>query len=317
MESEANKKMRVALIAGGKSNEREVSLSGADSVEQALDKNKYDVVRYDSATDLLKIATEADNIDFALIILHGKYGEDGTIQGFLEMLDIPYQGAGVLGSALAMDKFLSKQLYRKAGLPVADCVLLNNGDQFNSSQLVSELGLPLVTKPACEGSSVGVTIVKTESELEEGIAFARKYTGKGVMIEQFIDGREFACGVLGNDQPEGLPVLEIIPGDGHTFFDYEAKYQPGASEEICPAQIDAEIAEKIQLYAVKAHEVLQLRGYSRTDFLMKKDGSLYVLETNTIPGMTATSIYPQEAAAIGMSFTVLLDRLIELGLERV
>ncbi len=316
MESEAHQKMRIALIAGGRSSEREVSLSGASSVEQALDKTRYEVVRYDSATELLQLVKDADTIDFALIILHGKYGEDGTIQGFLDMLAIPYQGAGVLGSALAMDKYLSKELYQRAGLPVAECLMVAAGERIEAENLVKQLGLPLVTKPVCEGSSVGVSIARTEDELEEGIAFARKYTDKGVLVEKFIDGREFACGVLGNEQPAALPVLEIIPGDRYSFFDYEAKYAPGASEEICPALIDQKVAEKMQEYAVKAHQVLHLRGYSRTDFLMETDGSLYILETNTIPGMTATSIYPQEAAAAGIDFTALLDRLIELGLEK-
>lgn len=316
MKKQPDQKLRVALIAGGTSNEREVSLSGAASVETALDKEKYNVVRYDPAIDLVRIATDAKNIDFALVILHGQQGEDGTIQGFLDMLKIPYQGAGVLGSALAMDKELSKELYKLNGLPVADSVLLEYGDQFNVGRIVDQLGLPLVVKPSCEGSSVGVSIVKSESELAEGVAFARQYTKNGVMVEAFIAGRELACGVLGNDSPVGLPVLEIIPGDDFIFFDYQAKYEPGASEEICPAPIDDAIAEKIKEYAVKAHNTLHLRGYSRTDFLLREDGALFLLETNTIPGFTATSIYPQEAAAAGIDFATLLDKLIELGLER-
>lgn len=315
MEKQPHQKLRVALIAGGTSNEREVSLNGAASVEAALDRQKYDLVRYDPATDLVKIATDATNIDFALIILHGQLGEDGTIQGFLDMLGVPYQGAGVLGSALAMDKYLSKELYRQSGLPVADCVLLAYEDDVDVETIVGQLGLPLVVKPSCEGSSVGVSIIKSKDELAGGIEFARQYTKNGVMVEAFIAGRELACGVLGNDNPVGLPVLEIIPGDNFTFFDYQAKYEPGASEEICPAPIDDDIAEKIKEYAVKAHNALQLRGYSRTDFLLRPDGALFILETNTIPGFTATSIYPQEAAAAGMDFTTLLDRLIELGLE--
>lgn len=315
MEKTTHQKLRVALIAGGTSNEREVSLNGAASVEKALDKNKYNVVRYDPATDLVKIAADAENIDFALIILHGQFGEDGTIQGFLDMLGIPYQGAGVLGSALAMDKNLSKELYRQKGLPVADCVLLEYEDEVDVDTIMEKLGLPLAVKPSCEGSSVGVSIVKSKDELSKGVELARQYTKNGVMVETFIPGRELACGVLGNDSPVGLPVLEIIPGDDFTFFDYQAKYEPGASEEICPAPIDEEIAETIKEYAVRAHSALHLRGYSRTDFILRDDGALFILETNTIPGFTATSIYPQEAAAAGMDFSTLLDKLIELGLE--
>lgn len=316
MQEQTDKRLRVALIAGGTSHEREVSLTGAAGVEKALNRDKYDVSRYDSASDLARLATDAAHLDFAFILLHGLHGEDGTIQGFLELLGIPYQGSGVLGSALAMDKHLAKELYRQDGLPIADWRILEPNQPYNAQKYIEELGLPLVVKPACEGSSIGISLVASEQDLIEGIELARKYTSHSVMIEQFIDGRELTCAVLGNKEIEALPLLEIIPGAEYAFFNYEAKYQAGASQEICPAQVEPDIAQLLQEYAVRAHQVLHLRGYSRTDFILSTDNKIYLLETNTIPGMTATSILPQEAAARGLGFSELLDRLIELGLEK-
>lgn len=316
MQEQTDKRLRVALIAGGTSHEREVSLTGAAGVEKALNRDKYDVSRYDSASDLARLATDAAHLDFAFILLHGLHGEDGTIQGFLELLGIPYQGSGVLGSALAMDKHLAKELYRQDGLPIADWRILEPNQPYNAQKYIEELGLPLVVKPACEGSSIGISLVASEQDLVEGIELARKYTSHSVMIEQFIDGRELTCAVLGNKEIEALPLLEIIPGAEYAFFNYEAKYQAGASQEICPAQVEPDIAQLLQEYAVRAHQVLHLRGYSRTDFILSTDNKIYLLETNTIPGMTATSILPQEAAARGLGFSELLDRLIELGLEK-
>lgn len=308
-------KLRLALIAGGTSHEREVSLMGAACVEQALDLSKYIVTKYDSATDLAKIAQDADEIDFALIILHGLYGEDGTIQGFLDILGIPYQGSGVLGSAMAMDKDVAKIAYSTIDLPIIPWVIVNSGEQVDAQTIVSELGLPLVAKPASEGSSIGISIAHTVEEFTASLENASKFTTGAIMVEKFIKGRELTCAVLGNDEIEALAVLEIVPGDEYAFFDYEAKYQPGASEEICPAQIDDELKDLVQDLSIKAHRCLNLRGYSRTDFIYGDDGKLYILETNTIPGMTETSILPQEAEASGLSYSQLLDRLIELGLE--
>ncbi|CAG34787.1 D-alanine--D-alanine ligase family protein [Desulfotalea psychrophila] len=316
MQEQRAERLRIALIAGGTSGEREVSLTGADGVERILDKEKYLVSRYDSATDLPRLAADAASIDFAFILLHGLHGEDGTIQGFLDLLGIPYQGSGVLGSALAMDKDLAKEFYYNAELPVADWHTIAAGDFFYSEELIEDLGLPLVVKPACAGSSIGISLAHTEEELLAGINHARDCSAGAIMVEQFIKGRELTCAVLGNDDLQALPVLEIVPGDKYAFFDYEAKYQPGASEEICPALIADALREQVQDHAIRAHQALRLRGYSRTDFIYGEDGKLYLLETNTIPGMTETSILPQEAAATGMDFPSLLDTLIELGLEK-
>ncbi len=309
------KKLRVALLAGGKSGEREVSLNGAKGVEQALDHAKFEIKKYDPATDLAALVSEAGEIDFAFVLLHGRFGEDGTVQGLLDLLEIPYQGSGVLGSALAMDKNLAKELYRLRGLPVADWEMVTDNSGASAGDISERLGLPLVVKPVCQGSSIGMTIARTEEDLAAGIRKAFTQDSK-VMAEKFIAGREITAGVLGNGDPVALPLIEIIPGEGYAFFDYDAKYKPGASKEICPAPIDSDLAAKAQQYGVDAHKALQLRGYSRTDMILTEDGKFYLLETNTIPGMTATSLFPQAAAAHGLDFSSLLERLIELGMEK-
>jgi D-alanine-D-alanine ligase len=306
---------RLALIAGGISGEREVSLKGADGVEQALDSERYKVIRYDSATDLAKLATEADQIDVAFILLHGLYGEDGTMQGFLELLGIPYQGAGVLGSALAMDKNLAKTLYKLHGLPVAAWEMATPADRENCDRLLSALRLPLVIKPVRQGSSLGMSIVRQPEELPAALEKAFVHDNE-VMVEEFRQGREITVGVLGNAELEALPLVEIIPDARFDFFDYEAKYEAGASREICPAEVSDVVRKKAQQYAISAHKALKLRGYSRTDMIISGEDDIILLETNTIPGMTPTSLLPQAAAAHGLEFSALLDRLIVLALEK-
>lgn len=306
-------RLRLALIAGGVSGEREVSLNGAKGVEKALDPDKYDVIRYDPATDLAKIAADAEKIDVAFILLHGIHGEDGTMQGFLELLGIPYQGAGVLGSALAMDKNLAKTMYRLHGLPVAEWVMASKSDIADPKRIVETLRLPVVIKPVRQGSSIGMSIVREKENLSAALQLAFEHDSE-VMVEEFISGREITVGVIGNDELAALPLVEIIPAAQYEFFDYEAKYKPGATTEICPAEVDDEIRRKAQEYGLTAHQALQLRGYSRTDMIVSDNG-IYVLETNTIPGMTPTSLLPQAAAEFGLSFSALLDRLIELALE--
>ncbi len=307
-------KIRLALLAGGRSGEREVSLKGAEGVERALDPDKYTVRRYDPATDLARLAAEAADIDVAFILLHGPYGEDGTVQGFLDLLGIPYQGSGVLGSALAMNKHLAKIHYRAAGLAVPDWRLLTPAD-LDRETVLAEVPLPGVIKPVGQGSSLGMSIARSREELVRGLAEAFRY-GDEVMVEQFIKGREITGGVLGNAELVALPLVEIIPGAEYAFFDYTAKYQPGASQEICPAAFDAATTIRAQGVAMAAHRALHLRGYSRTDMMVAEDGTVYVIETNTIPGMAPTSLLPQAAKAYGLDFGALLDRLLELAMER-
>jgi D-alanine-D-alanine ligase len=307
------KKLTVALLSGGVSSEREVSLHSGDQVYEALDKKKYHVLRYDPKTDLPRLVNDASRIDIALIILHGPYGEDGTVQGLLELLNIPYQGSGVLGSALAMNKLATKKLYEKAGLPVPLYKIQAPDEELDVDTCVKQFGLPLVVKPVEGGSSVGMSIVRSAEDLKGALNHAFSFDDTG-LIEAYIDGMELTAGVIGNKELEALPIIEIIPDDAHEFFDYEAKYTAGITQEICPARIDDELTLKAQSYAKIAHQALFCKGYSRTDMILK-GRDIYVLETNTIPGMTATSLLPQAAQKAGINFSQLLDKLLELGLE--
>jgi D-alanine-D-alanine ligase len=248
-----------------------------------------------------------------LIILHGPYGEDGTVQGLLDLLGIPYQGSGVLGSALAMNKAVTKKLYENAGLPVPSYIIYDHNDDVNVNDCVKQLGLPLVVKPVSGGSSVGMSIVRSTADLQDSLDKAFVYDS-AVMAEAYIAGIELTVGVIGNKKLKALPVIEIVPDQSREFFDYEAKYTPGVTQEICPARIDDELTQQTQSYARIAHQALYCRGYSRTDMILI-DRKIYVLETNTIPGMTATSLLPQAAQAGGLSFSQLMDNLIELALE--
>ncbi|PIP36179.1 MAG: D-alanine--D-alanine ligase [Desulfobacterales bacterium CG07_land_8_20_14_0_80_52_14] len=307
------KKLTVALLSGGVSSEREVSLNSGRQVHEVLNKEKYAILRYDPKTDLPRLVADASKIDVALIILHGPFGEDGTIQGLLDLLGIPYQGSGVIGSALAMNKLASKRLYEKAGLAIPPYRAITPQTSWDPKGWMDQLGMPLVVKPANAGSSVGITIVRDPEGLKTALddAFAHDDT---ILLEQHIAGIELTGGVLGNESIEALPLIEIIPNPNFEFFDYKAKYTAGASQEICPARIPKDITEKAQACAVKAHQTLFCRGYSRTDMILK-GMDVYVLETNTIPGMTATSLLPQAAAKAGIPFGALLDRLIDLAME--
>ena len=306
-------KLTIALLSGGISSEREVSISSGNQVYEALDHNKYDIIRYDPKTDLPQLVADAPKIDAALIILHGPFGEDGTVQGLLDLLEIPYQGSGVLGSAIGMNKLVSKHLYEKSGLLVPPYVVIGKNDTLDADACVQRLGLPLVVKPVGSGSSVGISIVKSKDLLKEAVDKAFEQDSM-VLIEAHIDGIELTGGVIGNDQLEALPIIEIIPNESFDFFDYEAKYTAGATNEICPARINDVMTQKAQEIAKTAHRALFCKGYSRTDVILK-DQDMYVLETNTIPGMTATSLLPLAAGEAGIPFSQLLDRLIELSIE--
>jgi D-alanine-D-alanine ligase len=308
------KKLTVALLMGGVSSEREVSLKSGNQVYEALDKEKYNVVRYDPKEDIPKLIADAHKIDVALVILHGRYGEDGTVQGLLELVGIPYQGSGVLGSATAMNKLAAKKLYEQADILIPPYMVFHKDEYMDPDICDLRVGFPLVVKPVEGGSSIGMSIVKGKKDLSAAAQKAFEYDHT-IIIEKYIQGTEITGGVMGNDEPEAFPLIEIIPGKEYTFFDYEAKYQPGATEEICPARIDHVQTATAQSLAIKAHQALFCRGYSRTDMIVDSEGEIFVLETNTIPGMTPTSLLPQAAQAHGLSFSRLLDRLIELGIE--
>jgi D-alanine-D-alanine ligase len=308
-----DKKIRLALLCGGRSSEREVSLSGAKGVLEVLNKERYEVTVFDTATDLPKLVEQADRLDVAFILLHGRFGEDGTIQGLLELLGIPYQGSGVLGSALAMNKHYSKVVYRAYGIPTPDWLVYEATEDWNLQEVQSRLGLPVMIKPVNQGSSIGMCKIHNADGLSFALEEAFKWDEQ-VVIERFIPGRELTAGVLGIKELTALPIVEIRPNPTHAFFDYEAKYQQGATEELCPAPIPEDIAQKAQNLAVQAHKALGLKGYSRTDMILTEAGELFVLETNTIPGMTPTSLLPQAAQAMGISFSELLDRLIDMAI---
>jgi D-alanine-D-alanine ligase len=307
------RKLRIALLSGGWSKEREISLKSGDNVYSALDKGRYEIRRYDPRDDLVGLIQDSVWIDLVMLLLHGKKGEDGSIQGLLDLLNLPYVGSGVLASALAMNKALSKEFFRSAGLTVPREIIISQGEGFNLDKLFSALGRPAVIKPIAEGSSIGMRICSSRQEAAEAISEIHAM-GQDVLAEEYVRGIEVTCPVLGNKNPEALPVIEIIPSERHQFFSYTAKYVSGASQEICPARLPTDVYEKVQECGILAHHVLGCRHFSRTDMIVV-DRDVYVLETNTIPGMTENSLFPLAARTAGMSISKLMDRLIELALE--
>lgn len=306
-------KLSIALLAGGVSNEREVSLKTGAKIFEALDKDKYDVYRFDPKTDLVQFFNDAAAKKFDLVFpaLHGPFGEDGRLQGMLDMLGVPYIFSGCLASALAMDKIKTKLVARAAGLVLASDLELNKTDLIDSAEIINKLSFPIVVKPADSGSSVGVTIAKDEKDLKAGLDEAFKH-GEAVLLEKFIQGRELTVAVMGYGKTsQALPVIEIIPKIS-AWFDHRAKYEVGGSEEVCPAQIPDAIRDRVQADAVKIYNAIGCKDLARADFIWSEtDDKLYFLEINTIPGMTATSLAPQAAKAAGMEFEEFLDRLIE------
>jgi len=305
------KKLRVALLLGGKSAEREISIKTGKMITKNLDKKKYQVFLFDPARDLLKLANslKKKKIDVVFPALHGTFGEDGTIQGMLELFGIPYVFSGALASALAMDKDMAKKVFKKEKIPVPKHFVFTKNNYIS----LKKIKFPCVVKPLSQGSSVGVTIVTAPSQLKKALKYALEF-GPRAMIEDFIEGREVTAAVLGNSKPQALPLIEIKPKVSK-FFDYSAKYEVGGSEEICPAQINSVLTKKIQDLAIKTHMALGCHGVTRTDLILH-GSQPFVLEINTIPGMTKTSLVPQAAAAAGIDFPELLDRLIELAREK-
>jgi len=258
---------------------------------------------------------EVGTIDLVMPIMHGPFGEDGKLQGMLECLGVPYVFSGVLASALGMNKYKAKLVASKAGLKTAADIALTRGADFNLENIIRELSLPVVVKPNELGSSVGMTIAKTKEELERGMEIAFKHDEQ-IILEQFIAGRELTVPVMGNNPAEALPVIEIIPKVS-AWFDYKAKYEPGGSDEVCPAQIPDDVRRRAQADAVKIFQALGCADLARVDFIWSKDdGQLYFLEINTIPGLTGASLTPKAAQAAGMSFSEFLDKLIELAVAR-
>jgi len=300
-------KLQVAVIMGGISSEREISLrSGANAVA-ALDKDKYAVTTVDFTGDVAQITALAGVIDVAVLMLHGPGGEDGRLQGLLDLLHIPYTGSGVLGSALAMHKGMAKAIYRDAGIPTPKGIIATIDEAYIGAVVTTNVGFPCVVKPANEGSTVGISLVSNEEELEDALSSAFALDSE-LVIEEYVRGMEISVPVLGTEVLRALPAVEIVPKSG--WYDYEMKYTAGATEEICPARLTAEQAQRAAELALKAHRALGLRGISRTDMIVT-DYDLIVLETNTLPGMTNTSLVPLCARVVGISFSELMDILID------
>ena len=302
-------KLKVAVLMGGTSAEREVSLSTGKQILGALDDAKYAVTPLDTqdVPNLLS-ALSADRPDAAVIALHGKGGEDGTLQGLLDLLGIRYTGSGVLASALAMDKVMAKRVLMGAGVRMPEDVALRRGAKMQRRAMP----FPVIVKPNAQGSTIGMTVVHDESKMSGAVATAFEYDDM-VLIEQFITGTEITVPILGNDTLEVLPIVEIVPAGG--FYDYKAKYTAGATDEIVPARISEAVAMEARRIAKICHETLGCRGMSRTDMIVTPTGEIYTLEVNTIPGMTPTSLLPRSAEAAGFSFSQLLNKLIALALE--
>ncbi|MCL4404974.1 D-alanine--D-alanine ligase [Patescibacteria group bacterium] len=310
------RKWRVAVLMGGPSSEHDVSLATAKLVMDYLDRDKYEAIpvlirrngEWQIAPQELK-----HKADVAFVAMHGEYGEDGRVQKILEDIDLPYTGSGVIPSALGMNKIFSARLLKAYGIKVPEYVPVGKNEDV--SKIKVPFGLPVVVKPVDRGSSVGVTVVRREEELAKALEEAFRFS-EDAMIQEYISGRELACSVI--DDIGGtvvLPVVEIIP-KAASFYDYRSKYAPQGSEHVIPARISKEQTDKVQDIAMKVHKYLGAYGMSRTDLILGHDGNIYVLEINTIPGMTPTSLLPQAALQHGITFPELLDKIINAAFRR-
>lgn len=344
MKKTAKTKQQIALIFGGQSGEHEVSLRSASQVTKALDKNKYEIIpiaitkkgywligeagqKYlkdnlkkanyqggvksgTSFKNRSKLPEKFPAIDIVLPIIHGTFGEDGKLQGTLEMLGLPYIFSGTLASALAMNKRKTKIIAKDAGLEIAKDIVISKNDKYNTENIISKLNFPIVIKPTELGSSVGTSLATSKKELISGINKALKY-GDEVLLEQFVKGREPTVSIMGDKSPRA--IIPKISG----WFDYRSKYEKGGSKEVCPAKIPEDVRRKVQHYAVEIFKAVGCLDLARADFIWSaSDNKLYFLEINTIPGMTATSLAPQAAQAAGMDFSNFLDKLIKTALRR-
>ncbi|MDO8487587.1 MAG: D-alanine--D-alanine ligase [Candidatus Curtissbacteria bacterium] len=306
-----SKKLKVGVLFGGKSPEHEISKISGREVIKNLNKDKYEIIpiyidkdgNFDSPA---KVGSLKKLIDIAFIAMHGPLGEDGTIQGLLEFLGIPYTGSRVLASALGMDKISSLAIFAQEGLKIPKYVVVDNPHVD-----IKDFKLPVFVKPANHGSSVGVSKVIHKNQLKQAITLALKYSPE-VLVQEFIDGVEVTCAILGNDKPKALPLVEIVPKK--EFFDYEAKYDANLTDEIVPARISKSLTKKAQEAALKAYRAIGCKDFGRVDMIIRgKD--IYALEINTIPGLTPVSLFPKAAKAAGISYEKLLDKIISLSQE--
>lgn len=307
--------MRIVVLAGGISDEREISQASGANVATALAEAGYGVVdMMDPADENFLSELSQGEYDAAFIALHGLGGEDGMIQSVLEYLHIPYTGSGVAASACAADKDISKVLYEHAGIPIAKGVVVECGDAVDADELAEQLGGEMFVKPAVNGSSYGVSCVKSPSELDGALEVAFEH-GDKALVEQRLVGTEITVGVYEGEELVALPVVEIRKQEGSEFYDLNVKYIDPELVHRIPAQLDPNDYARAQELACAAHRALGCSGFSRSDFIVTHDGPV-ILETNTIPGMTDTSLYPDEIRHAGMKFSEVCDRLVELALER-
>lgn len=298
-------KKKIGVLYGGWSSEREISIGSGKCVMESLRKQDFKVRGIDVDKNFMR---KLRGIDVAFIALHGKPGEDGTIQGILDFLGLPYTGSGVMGSAIGMDKIVSKNLFIANGIPTPDFYY---EETIDINEIIVKLDLPVVVKPRAEGSSVGVTIVETKTDLKKTIKKTlRKFND--IFFEKYIPGMMATCGIL-NDVP--LPVLEIAPKK-RSFYDYKSKYTEGMTEYIIPASIPEKQYKRVQSYALAAHRVIDAHGFSRVDFVLDEDDNPYVLEVNTVPGLLTGSNLPLEAAAIGLTYEELCFEILKTSLVR-
>ena len=301
MTREELKTRKIGVLMGGLSEEREVSLKSGAAVHEALVAKGYDAVAIDVGRDIAGVLT-GERIELAFVALHGRYGEDGTIQGLLELMGVPYTGSGVLASALALHKVYAKATFQASGLKVAPYVVLRRGETLKADSM--PFPLPVVVKPSQEGSSVGVSIVKTPVKFKPALELAFAYD-REILVEQFIEAREIQVGILGD---RALGAIEIIPRN--EFYDFDAKYTPGMAEHIYPARLPEKLYRQALDTGLAAHTALGCSDYSRVDLLVTEGGECYVLEVNTLPGMTATSLLPEIAQGSGIGFEELVEKII-------
>ncbi len=302
------KSQKIAVLFGGDSAEREVSLDSGSAILTGLSNGNFNAVGIDTqGFDLGKLNEQ--NIERVFIALHGRGGEDGCIQGALEYLNIPYTGSGVLGSALSMDKVRSKQIFKATGLPTADFCVVNH-DEFNpqtSAKVLAELGNKVMVKPAKEGSSIGMAIATNVEQLDAALNNAFKYDQQ-ILVEAWLSGAEFTVAILGD---EALPVIQMVTP--HEFYDYQAKYQSQSTQYHCPCNLPNDVAKQLQTLALKAFKATGAQGWGRVDAMQDEHGQFNLLEVNTVPGMTETSLVPKAAKVAGYSFEQLVARILQLS----
>ena len=313
-------KLRVAVLYGGRSGEHDISLRSAEAVIAALSPDKYEVSRYFISLEgrwepgpILPVPGAHPDIDVVFPVLHGTFGEDGTIQGLLELADLPYVGANVLSSAVSMDKDIMKRVCRDKGLPVVDYLVLSR-DEMDAAAVAARLPFPLFVKPANLGSSVGISKAHDMAELEAALQLSAEFDRK-VIVERGVEGREFECAVLGNENPAASVPCEILPSK--EFYDYEDKYLLNLAKVELPAKLSDEDTAEMRRLAVACYEAVGCEGMGRVDFLRETStGQIFINEINTIPGFTSISMFPKMWEYTGIPYRDLLDRLIELALER-